>query len=532
MYYYLKHMESEILIKNGKIFDGTGNPWFKGDLSINGELISNIGNIEDDSFDMVIDASNLVVCPGFIDVHSHSDLSFLINNKADSKIRQGVTTEFVGVCGSSAAPLTEKAKIILTPSYEKKGVKCSWSSVAEYLNLIESKGIPLNFGMFIGHGSVRASVIGYEAREPNKEELEMMKKLVYDGMQDGAFGLSTGLKYAPGCYAKTEEIIELCNEISKFGGIYSTHLRNQGALLVESTDEAIKIGTSSGTSVIISHLKAKGRDNWGKASNVLRIIDEARKNGTDVTFDQYPYPAGSSNLISRAPSWAREGGPSRLLERLKDPEIRMRIEKEITQSEDWLDTESTFVAQFTPDPSLEGKSLEELSKIRGKSPETVVCDLLLEANGIVPVISFYGWDKDVREIMTHRVMMVGSDGSSLSTKGILGQGKPHPRSYGTFPRFFGKYVIQEKIMSIEDGIRRMTSNPATRMGLKRRGLLKDNMFADVLVINTSDFIDIATFSNPHQYPKGIVYAFVNGTLTVENDDFTGNLGGKVLRHNH
>jgi N-acyl-D-amino-acid deacylase len=396
--------------------------------------------------------------------------------------------------------------------------------------LIESKGIPLNFGTFIGHGTIRASVIGYEAREPLKEELKIMKKLVKNGMKDGAFGLSTGLKYAPGCYAKTEEIIELCKVINEYDGIYSTHIRNQGDYLVESIDEAVKIGELSGTSVIISHLKAKGRSNWGKASNVLRIIDEAREDGTDVTFDQYPYPAGSSSLISRVPSWAREGGPSRLLERLKDPDIRRKIEEEIIKGEDWLGAENTFVAQFTPDPSLEGKSLEEISKIRGKSPVTVVCDLLLEADGVVPVISFYGWEKDIREIMSHSAMMVGSDGSSLSSHGILGRGKPHPRNYGTFPRFFGKYVIQEKIMSMEDGIRRMTSNPAIRMGLKGRGLLKENMFADVLVINTTDFIDIATFKNPHQYPKGIVYGFVNGVKIIENDKFTENLAGKVLRH--
>ena len=522
-------MVSKVII-NGKIVDGKGNPWFKGDIELIGERISKIGHINYSTSGKIIDAKGLFVCPGFIDVHTHSDTSFLINNKADSKIRQGVTTEIAGNCGNSAAPITETGREFLIKEIENDGIKCDWVSVGEYLEKVEKNGLPLNFGTYIGHGTIRASVIGFEAREPTKGEIGLMKDLVREGMQDGAFGLSTGLKYAPGCYANTEEIIELCKVVAEFNGIYASHVRNQGDFLVKSIDEAIRVGSETGSRVIISHLKAKGRDNWGKASNVLRIIDEARDNEIDVTFDQYPYPAGSSNLISRTPEWAREGGPDRLLERLKDPVQRKKIESEIVNSEDWHGPENTIIARFDPDNYLEGKTIEEISQIRNKEPVAVVCDLLLEANGIVPVVSFYGWEKDVLEIMKHNTMMVGSDGSSLSNYGILGKGKPHPRNYGTFPRFLGRYVIKNKAMSLDESVRKMTSNPAIRLGLQDRGCLKNNMFADIVIFDPKTLIDSATFENPHQYPKGIDYVIVNGILAVEKGVYTGSQSGKVLKH--
>jgi N-acyl-D-amino-acid deacylase len=398
------------------------------------------------------------------------------------------------------------------------------------LEKLEKIGLPLNFGTCIGHGNIRASILGYDARAPTNNELDMMRELVREGIIDGTFGLSSGLKYAPKYYAETHEIIELCKVVTEYGGLYASHIRNQGDQLVESVDEAIRVGKEAEIRVIISHLKVKGRDNWGKSSNILRIIEDSREKGIDVTYDQYPYPAGSSNLISRTPRWSREGGPDKLLERLRDPKLRAKIESEIVNSEDWYGPETTYVAGFEPDAIIEGKSLAEISEIREKPPVQVVSDLLIEADGFVPVISFYGWEEDVINIMKHNCMLVGSDGSSLSTYGVLGQGKPHPRNYGTFPRFLGKYVIREKTMSLEEGIRKMTSNPATRLGLKDRGYIKRNMMADIVIFDHKKLIDKATFENPHQYPIGIEYVIVNGKITVEKGEYKGMHNGKVLRH--
>lgn len=518
----------DIVVKNGRVIDGTGNPWFKGDVGINNERISVLGELGRFEAEREIDANGLIVCPGFIDVHTHSDVSFLVTPKPDSKILQGVTTEIVGNCGTSTAPVTEYGKSFFSKRYEYVNVRWDWTKVSQYLRILETNGLPLNVGTLIGHGTVRASVLGFEARDPNPKEIESMKSLVKSGMEDGAFGLSTGLKYAPGCYAKIDEIAELCKVVHQYGGVYATHIRNQGDSLIKSIDEAIEISRRSGAPVQIAHLKVKGRDNWGKAKSMLRIIDKARSSGVDVTFDQYPYLAASTNAFAITPSWAREGGIESFLERIKDPDLRKKVETEIIEQEDWRGSEKIVVAQF--DRSHEGRSLDELASRYNKSPESVMCDLLLEASGNVPVILFFGWENDVRDIMTHHAMMVGSDGSSLSPHGVLGRGKPHPRNYGCFPKFFGRYVLKEGLLSVEDGIRRMTSFPAQRYGLTDRGLLREEMYADIVILDPREVIDVATYKDPHRYPEGMKLVLVNGTIAVENGKFTGQLAGKTLRH--
>ena len=523
-------MTFDIIIKNGRVIDGAGNPWFRADVGIQGEKIKKVGSLHGDKANEIIDVAGLIVCPGFVDLHTHSDLSFLVNSKADSKLTQGITTEMVGNCGNSAAPVTDSGKSFFVRGYEDLGLKWDWNTVAEYMGRLDKMGISLNIATLIGHGTVRASVLGFEARDPTPEELGSMKSLVDAGMKEGAFGLSSGLKYAPGCYAKTDEVVELCKVVQRYRGIYSTHIRNQGDFLIESVDEAIEIGQRSGVPVLISHLKVKMRNNWGKAGNMLRIIDEAREAGVDVTFDQYPYLAGQTNSFAITPGWAREGGVNSFLERLKDPAQRKKIEAEIPEHEDWAGAENILIVQFSPDKSYVGKTLEEIAKLRKKTPASTMCDLLLEANGIVPVLIFHMWETDVRDIMTHHVQIVGSDGSSLAPYGILGRGKPHPRSYGCFTRFLGRYVIKEGLMSLEDGIRRMTSLPAQIAGLADRGLIRENMFADLIVLDPKNVLDIATFEEPHQYSKGIEYVFVNGKMAVEKGKFTGQLAGKALRH--
>ncbi|MGD2142655.1 MAG: D-aminoacylase [Candidatus Bathyarchaeota archaeon] len=520
----------DVMIKGGKIVDGSGNPWFKGDVAVRGDKIAKIGDLASHEAEMEIDATGLLICPGFIDVHTHTDDSFIINPKADSKIRQGVTTEILGNCGNSLAPITELGKSFEDKRFKELGIEWDWNTVAEYLDRLEKVGMPVNVGTLVGHGTVRASIMGYEARAPSEKELEGMKELVDQGMKDGAFGLSTGIKYAPGVYADTQEIIELSKVVSKYGGVYATHIRNQGDHLIESVEEAITIGREAGCPVQIAHLKVKGRMNWGKSFNMLRIIDEARDEGVDITFDQYPYIAASTGASAITPKWAREGGTDSFLERLKDPEQRQRIEKGVIEQEDWTGSLKLLVCKFDPDPTYEGKSIAEIAELRGKTRQATMCDLILEAEGRVPLILFFGWDLDVKAIMTHHAMMVGSDGSSLASYGELGKGKPHPRNYGAFPRFLGKYVIREKFLSLEDGIRRMTSFPASRYGLLGRGLLKTGGYADVTLVDPDRVIDKATFQDPHQYAEGVEYVLVNGALTVEREEYNGAQAGKALRH--
>ncbi len=519
-----------LVIKGGKILDGSGNPWFQGDIAVNEDKIAKVGALGKYEAQKLIDARGLLVAPGFVDVHTHTDSNFIINPKADSKILQGVTTEIVGNCGSSMSPVTDLGKSFASRRLEELGIEWDWYSVAEYLARLEKEGMPVNLGTLIGHGTVRSSVMGYEARAPSARELDDMKALVDQGMRDGAFGLSTGIKYAPGVYADTQEIVELSKVVHKYDGLYASHIRNQGGKLIESIDEAITIGRESGCPVHIAHLKVKGRSNWGKSFNMLRVIDEARDGGVDVTYDQYPYVAASTGAFAITPKWAREGGMDRFVERLKDPEERKKIEEGVIEQEDWTGSLKLLVCKFDPDPSYEGKSIAEIAEIRGKSREAAMCDLLLEARGLVPLILFFGWDMDVEAIMTHHAMMVGSDGSSLANYGSLGQGKPHPRNYGTFPRFLGKYVLKQKIMSLEDGIRRMTSFPALRFGLEGRGLLSASSFADITVIDPKTIMDNATFQDPHQYSDGVKYVIVNGTLVVENGKYNGVQPGRTLRH--
>jgi N-acyl-D-amino-acid deacylase len=520
----------DVVIENGSIIDGSGNPWFKGGVGVKGDKIIRVGDLGSCEAKTKIDAGGFLVCPGFVDVHTHTDTSFLVNPKADSKILQGVTTEIVGNCGSSPAPVTELGKSFGSRRMEELGIEYDWSFVAEYLQRLERGGMPVNLGALIGHGTVRSSIMGYEARAPSSSELERMKDLVEQGMLDGAFGLSTGIKYAPGVYASTDEIIELSRVVAKYGGLYATHIRNQGDGLIDSIDEAITIGREAGVPVHIAHLKVKGKKNWGKSLNMLRLIDQAREEGVDVTFDQYPYAAGSTGAFAITPKWAREGGMDSFLERLKDPEQREKIEQGVTEQEDWTGSQKLQVCKFDPDPSYEGKSIAEIAEIRGTTRQAAMCDLMLEAGGTVPLILFFGWDKDIEAIMAHNVMMVGSDGSSLANYGLLGKGKPHPRNYGTFPRFLGRYVLEKRLMSLEDGIRRMTSFPARRFGLDGRGLLQAGGYADITVVDPERVMDAATFQDPHQYSEGVEYVLVNGVLAVENGNYNGAQSGAILRH--
>jgi N-acyl-D-amino-acid deacylase len=528
-----------IILKNAYVIDGTGSRRFKADIGIEGSKIAKIGDLKSEEAAQTIDISGLVASPGFIDMHSHSDFTLLINPKAESKIRQGITTEVVGNCGFSAAPLngTIKEEIRKTmPILEESGLELDWSTMKGYLDRLEKQGIAVNVVPLVGHGNIRACAMGFDNRAPTETELEEMKKRVAKAMEEGAFGMSTGLIYPPGCYAKTGELIELSKVVANYGGIYASHIRGEGDRLFSSVKEAIKIGEEAKVSVEISHHKAGGRANWGKVKETLKMISDARAKGIDVTCDVYPYTAGSFGLASMLPPWAHEGGSEKLFERLRDPKIREKLRKEMEEgTREWpsplkaADWDATVIARSKRHPEFEGKSVEKIARSRGINPFEFVFDLLIEESAAVSVVRFAMCEEDVRLVMQHPFSMIGTDSSAVAPYGILGQGKPHPRGYGTFPRVLGRYVRKEKTLRLEDAVRKMTSLPARKLGLKDRGLIKEGMHADITIFNPETVLDKATYAEPHQYPEGIEYVLVNGKVTVERKEHTEALAGKALR---
>jgi len=529
----------DVIIKNGYVIDGAGNPWFKADVGIQNEKIARTGKLNTEEATKIIDALGLVVSPGFIDMHSHSDFLLLINPKAESKIRQGVTTEVVGNCGGSAAPLNEVMKEDIkktTPLFEEAKLELDWSTMREYLNRLDRQGIALNVVPLVGHENVRVPVIGFDNRAPKEAELEEMKKVLVQAMEDGAFGMSTGLIYPPGCYAKTDELIELSKVVASYGGIYTSHIRGEGRELLNSVKEAIEIGEKARLPVEISHHKAGGKNNWGRVKESLKIIDEARARGIDVTCDVYPYIAASFGMSSMLPPWAHEGGTEKLLERLRDPKTRERLRREMEEGlPDWSSPfrtagwNATMIARCRKNPDFEGKSIAEITQAKRVDPFEFVFNLLIEESASVSVVRFAMCEEDVRTVIQHPVSMIGTDGSAFAQYGVLGEGKPHPRSYGTFPRVLGKYVREEKIVTLENAVRKMTSLPAQKLGLRDRGLVKEGMYADIAIFDPKRVIDKASYTDPHQYPEGIEYVLVNGKIVIERGEHTGVLAGKALR---
>ncbi len=521
-------MEFDLIIEGGAILDGSGNPWFRADVGIVDDHIEAIGHLDGVKAEYRIDAGGLMVAPGFIDMHSHSDFTLLVDPKAESKIRQGVTTEVVGNCGSSAAPQNEEVR-----SYREKFMRSrlgedfqfDWATMAEYMAKLEAQGIALNVAPLVGHGTIRQNVMGFEDRAPTPGELEEMKRLTAEAMEAGAWGLSTGLIYPPGCYAKTEEIIELAKVVARYGGIYASHIRGEGDTLLDAVREAIEIGEKAGLPVEISHFKASGKHNWGKTRESLRLVEEARRRGIDVTIDQYPYTASSTGLSAYLPNWVHVGGADAMLERLRNPEDRRRIREEVGDR-DWS---IIMVVVSQRHPEYEGLRVTEIAEKMGKEPVEAVMDLLLEDEGQTWVVAFGMSEEDVQRVMRSPYMMVGSDGRAISPHGVLGKGKPHPRYYGTFPRILGRYVREFGVITLEEAVRKMTSAPARRLGLWDRGLIRPGFKADIVIFNPETVIDKATFMEPHQYPEGIEYVIVNGTVVIDEGEHTGALPGRVLR---
>ena len=536
-------MSMDTVIVNGKIINGTNSPWFSGDIGIKNGKISRIGKLKPSEASVVVDAKGLIVCPGFIDAHSHTDMILHLNPKTESTIRQGITTMVVGNCGFSLAPVAPAYRNLLERSLsqfipQEAAISLTWNTFDEYLKHEEERGMASNIACLVGHGTVRTAVMGYERRSSTPEELEMMKEHVAEAMKAGAVGLSSGLIYPPGMYAETSELVELAKVAADYGGVYASHIRGEGETLIEAVGEALKVGRDAGIPVQISHHKASGKSSWGHTQKTLEMMENSRAEGVDVTCDQYPYEAGMTSLATLLPPWVHEGGMDSLLQRLKSAEDRSRIVKDIVNGlPGWMSHvkecgwENIAISSVRSEQNrrLEGKNLVEIAKIRGTEVATALLDLLVEEAGQATMIIFSMDEGDIRRVMTHPYQMIGTDSWAVSTTGIMAEGKPHPRFYGTYPRILGRYVRELEVLSLEEAIRKMTSFPAQRFGLSGRGLLAPGFWADIVVFDPDTIIDKATYENPHQYPEGIVHVLVNGEATISGGENTAAIAGKILR---
>ncbi|MTI65630.1 MAG: D-aminoacylase [Firmicutes bacterium] len=518
----------DLVIERGKIFDGTGKDYYIKDIGIKGEKIIKIGKLKNDTAKKRIDAKGYTVSPGFIDIHSHSDFGLFFAPYESNKIMQGITTEVTGHCGYSMFPiLKERISIFKTlMEADNINVDINWSSASDFLDKLEKKGIGVNFVPLVGHGSIRMNVMGFEARSATEDEIEKMKVLLENAFKQGVFGLSTGLGYAPGSFSNTHELIELSKVIAKYNGIYATHLRDQGDNLLKSVNEAIKIGKKSKASIDISHLKASGKNNWGKVKNAIKLIEEAREEGLNIICDFYPYIAANNPMSALLPKWVHEGGSNRLLERLKTKDIRDKIKKE-----DKVDWSKIIIAQVKNEKnkSFEGKRITEIANILKKDNIDTVSDLLIKEKGGISVICIVMCEDDVKDVSKYPFAAIGSDAIALPDH--LKDFNGHPRNFGTFPRFLGKYVREEKVTTLKDAIRRMTSLPAQFLDIKNRGILKENNFADIVIFNENEIIDKNTFDTPFKYPEGMEYVIINGQIQVEKGKHKKISCGKILRKN-
>lgn len=521
------------------LVDGTGAPAVPMDLTVDGTKIGGIHKRGEAKAVLDIDATGMIVCPGFVDIHSHSDIHLLANPLAESKIMQGVTTELVGNCGTSAAPLLGTARTATVESAEQMCVSVDWTTMDEYLLRLHNMRSSVNVCTLVGAETVRKCILGDKRVQPTAEELDRMRGLVANAMLDGAFGLSSGLIYAPGCYATTQEVIALAATAASFGGLYASHIRGEGRTLVKAVEEAIRIGREAHARVEISHHKACGPANWGKVRETLEMISQARAEGVDVAFDVYPYTASCTSLDTILPPWAREGGKDAVVSRLKDPVVRGRISKELeTPTDDWeaiaeeSDWGNIVLVDFGREENkrFENKSVAWIAKETGKHPTDAALDLICDERLQVSAIFHEINEEDVLRVISHPLGVIGSDGCAEKPYGPDSRSAVHPRAYGTFPRVLRRYAIEKAAFSIEEAVRKMTSAPSQRIGLQDRGRLAKGCAADIVVFDPSSVRDHATFENSHAYPEGIEHVIVNGVLTVENGKHTMERNGQVLRH--
>src|SRR5215475_967391 len=508
----------DIIVRNGHIIDGTGSPWYSGDLGIRDGKIAAIGNLSDAARKRTIDAKGMVVAPGFIDMLGQSETTILVDPRLPSKIYQGITTEITGE-GGSVAPLNDAIIQANKTRYEHLKITPDWRTFRQYFARLEKQGMGINLASYVGATQVRRMVLGEADVQPNPEQLEKMKALVGDAMHDGAVGVSTSLEYAPAPYAKTEEIIALASEAAKYGGIYATHMRSEGDNVLESVDESLRIGGEAHIPVEIWHIKVAGKRNWGRMPEMIAKINEARAKGADISANTYAYTAWFNSMSAFIPPWAHDGGDDKMIERLKDPATRAKIRKDLeTPAKDWdnewdeISGPQDVMIGVVQNPALvqfQGKRLSDVAKTWNKDPMDALFDLLVEDKGFTSCAVFGMSEPDVALALQQPWVSVDNDSSGTSPEGILGQEHPHPRAYGTFPRILRKYVREEGKLSLEDAIRKFTALAAQRVHLTDRGVLKAGMWADVVVFDPALIQDVATFANPNQLSQGMDWVLVN-----------------------
>ena len=523
----------DILIQNGRVVDGSGNPWFYADVAITNGRIVGIGKKLPHLPAEIVDAKGLVISPGFIDIHSHSDTNILRDGLAQSKIRQGVTTEILGE-GGSAAP---SSGALAPRSLEIDGQIYRWRTFTEYFDLVDKKTTSVNIASYVGLSTVWRCVMGNSFAHPNETQFAAMEKLIATAMRQGALGLSSQVMMPPGSLTTTDDLVRLAKVVAPFGGLYSTHIRNEGLGIFDSIKEAIAVGERAGVPVDIIHIKIADESNWGRMDEVTQLIEAARTRGVDVQTNVYPYTRGNNNLISIIPPWAHEGGTKRLLERLANSSDRKQIHHDIINGVDnWYNHYTAVGGDWSRmlisgDHQFRGLTMDRVFRLRGNPADKIddLLSILQENGGGISTVFAHHTEKDMNFVLQKSWCSVGSDGSAYAIQGALRVGNPHPRNFGTFPRVLGKYVRQQKLLSLEDAVRKMTSLNANKVGLKDRGLIKVGFAADIVIFDPENVIDRSTYTAPFAYPVGIPYVIVNGKLTIKNGEHTGARAGISLR---
>ena len=527
----------DVIIKGGSVYDGSGGKPRRADVAIRGDRIAGLGDFAPKRGRTVIDAKGMVVAPGFINMLSWSNESLIEDGRSQSEIRQGVTTEIMGE-GESMGPLNEQMKKRMVEQQGDIKFDIKWNTLSEYLTYLEQRGISPNVASFLGATTIREYAIGLEDKAPTPQQLQEMRDLVRRGMEEGALGIGSSLIYAPAFYAKTDELIELCKVAAKYHGKYISHVRSEGNQLIEAIDELIHISRVAGLPAEIYHIKAAGENNWPKMDRVLAMIEAARKEGLKITADMYTYPAAGTGLDASLPPWTLDGGYEALWKRLQDPVTREKIAAAVrTPSNDW---ENLYLATGSPDrillvgfkseklKPLTGKSLAEIAKMRGTDPVETIMDLLLEDRSRIGTIYFVIAEENIRKEIVKPWVSFGSDEASQAPEGVFLKAHPHPRAYGNFARVLGRYVREQKLISLPEAVKRLSGLPATNLGLDHRGFIKEGMFADVVVFDPATIADRATFEDPHQYAVGMKQVLVNGVQVLKDGEHTGAKPGRAL----
>jgi N-acyl-D-amino-acid deacylase len=518
---------TDLLIRGGTVLDGTGARGRRADVAIRSGRIASIGTDLAKDGARIIEAKDRVIAPGFIDIHSHSDEAMFVNDALESALHMGVTLVVCGNCGGSSAPVSGLAEAELDRELSRLNVRRTWSSFGEYADAVDRVKPAINVCSFVGHGTLRSCVMGADDRAPSQDELARMRALLANSMDEGAIGLASGLIYPPSAFGTTDELAALCEVVHEKGGLYASHIRNESTKLLDAVEENLEVGRRTGVRVELSHHKASGQRNWGKVKESTALIERARAAGVDVTADQYPYTASSTGLAVTIPNWVHEGGTVKMCERLRDPAVRARIRSEEVETGRAFDR--IVIARARRHPEWAGKSVQQLADEAGRDPLEWSCDALIEHDGAVDIVHHSMNEDDVRYVMAKEWVCIGSDSRANAPYGPLSFGKPHPRSYGTFPRVLGRYARDEKVLGLEDAIRKMTSLTASRPRLHDRGVVREGAWADLVVFDPARVIDAATYEDPHRYPVGIEHVIVNGGVALESGETTRERHGRFLR---